>query len=272
MSIAFIGNTLSSSLKVTISTTTITTATYNIGDTTAAVSITVSGGKGTYSYSWSQSGIALTINNPSTSSTTFTSLGTSGTTYAICKVTDTTTGATAPSQACTLNWGTAPQSVVISGGVTFNNTAQAPTLTSTPTTPAATTSNTFTNAGTYYSSNMTITLGLGYYLGTFSGSMNIPKATITVSAARLLQTTTYRIRISGLSGQICNMYGDTSGTSSGTIGYISTVTLNGAPLEVTTWDLAEGVAYFYANYNGKAYNTGDYNSNLTTPAVFSLGP
>jgi hypothetical protein len=80
------------------------------------------------------------------------------------------------------------QNVVISGLATYTDNPNTPNLTGTPSTPAPTTSNTFTNAGTYTSSDMTIVPGPGYTLGTVTGSYLVNKAVLTIASSNASMT------------------------------------------------------------------------------------
>jgi len=179
---AFFGNMLIA-LKNSISASTLSAA----GNaTTTSVTATVSGGRGTYTYLWTQSGTTCTITTPTAASTTFIGSSVAGTTTILCQTSDTITGNMLQTDSCTITWTAVPQNVVISGTVTYNGSAQAYTLTGTPSTPAPSgIPASFTNAGTYvYPTNITsITPGSGYTLGSVTGSFAINRATISGTAA-----------------------------------------------------------------------------------------
>ena len=80
------------------------------------------------------------------------------------------------------------QKIVISGLATYTDNPNTPILTGIPSTPAPTTSNTFTNAGTYTSSDMTIVPGPGYTLGTVTGSYLVNKAVLTIASSNASMT------------------------------------------------------------------------------------
>lgn len=178
---AFFGNMLVA-LKTGISATTLSAV---ANATTSSITASVSGGRGTYTYLWSQSGTSCTIGTSTSASTTFTGSSVAGTTTVYCNIKDTITGNTLNTDTCVITWTAVPvtQNVVISGSVTYNGAPQAYTLTGTPSTPAPSgTPSTFTNVGTYvYPTNISITAGSGYTLGTVSGSFVISAPTLTVS-------------------------------------------------------------------------------------------
>jgi len=80
------------------------------------------------------------------------------------------------------------QKIVISGLATYTDNPNTPNLTGIPSTPAPTTSNTFSNAGTYTSSNMTVVPGPGYTLGTVTGSYVVNKAVLTIASSNASMT------------------------------------------------------------------------------------
>jgi hypothetical protein len=103
---------VTSSLKTTISTTSISTGR---SSTTSSISVTATNsGGGTLTYSWRITGANATINTSSTSSTTVTGLGVTGTTELYCNITNSVTGVTYPSPTCIITWAaTAPNAPTI---------------------------------------------------------------------------------------------------------------------------------------------------------------
>lgn len=168
------------SLKTGISPTTLSAV---ANATTSSVTASVSGGRGTYTYSWVLSGVSCTITSPTAATTTFTGSSVTGNTSVYCVIADTITGNTLITPTCTITWTAIPisQSVVISGGpVVYNGAARAYTLTGTPASPAPSgIPSTFTDAGTYNSTNISITPGSGYTLGSVTGNFVINPATIS---------------------------------------------------------------------------------------------
>jgi hypothetical protein len=177
---AFFGNMLIA-LRTGISATTLSAV---ANATTSSLTASVSGGRGTYTYSWVLSGVGCTITSPTAATTTFTGSSVTGNTSVYCAITDTITGNTLNTPTCDITWTAipTPQNVVISGGpVTFNGAARAYTLTGTPASPAPSgTPSSFVDAGTYvYPTNISITPGSGYTLGSVTGSFTISPATIS---------------------------------------------------------------------------------------------
>jgi hypothetical protein len=111
-------------------------------------------------------------------------LSVAGSTTIYCTVTDTWTGVKSVTSNCVITWPvqTITQDIVISGSPTYNGSGQAYTLT--PSTGPAPTGSpaSFTNAGTYNSTNITFTPSAGYVVGTVTGSFTINKATISGTA------------------------------------------------------------------------------------------
>jgi hypothetical protein len=177
---AFFGNMLIS-LKTGISATTLSAV---ANATTSSLTASVSGGRGTYTYSWVLSGVGCTITSPTAATTTFTGSSVTGNTSVYCAITDTITGNTLITPTCGITWTAIPisQNVVISGGpVTYNGVARAYTLTGTPASPAPSgTPSSFVDAGTYvYPTNISITPGSGYTLGSVTGNFVISPASIS---------------------------------------------------------------------------------------------
>ena len=176
---AFFGNMLIA-LRTSISVTTLSAV---ANATTSSVTASVSGGRGVYTYLWNSSGTGCTITSPTAATTTFTGSSTAGSTSVYCAITDTITGNTLNTPTCGITWTAVPvsQNVVIGGGpVTYNTLARSYTLTGTPATPVPTGNPPqFINAGTYTSSQITVTPGSGYVLGSVTGSFVISRAPIT---------------------------------------------------------------------------------------------
>ncbi len=121
---------VTSSLKTTISTTSISTGR---SSTTSSISVTTTNtAGGTLTYSWRITGSNATINASSSSSTTVTGLGVTGTTELYCNITNSVTGVTYPSPTCIITWAaTAPSAPTIgvssSGDKSFTINWTAPT-------------------------------------------------------------------------------------------------------------------------------------------------
>jgi hypothetical protein len=150
------------------------------------------------------------------------------------------------------------QNVVISGLATYTDNPNTPTLTGTPSTPAPTTSNTFSNTGTYTSSNMTIVPGPGYTLGTVTGSYVINKATITGTVANPSLTYTGSSQSAEIFSRINGAFtgstsisginvGSYTTTISGTENYTGSVT---GTLTITPATLTATTTTGSATYNG----------------------
>jgi hypothetical protein len=176
---SFFGN-MMIALRTGISATTLTAV---ANATTSSVTASVSGGRGVYTYLWTSSGTVCTITTPTAATTTFTGSSTAGSTSVYCAITDTITGNTLNTPTCGITWTAVPvsQNVVIGGGpVIYNTLARSYTLTGTPATPVPTGNPPqFINAGTYTSSQITVTPGSGYVLGSVTGSFVISRAPIT---------------------------------------------------------------------------------------------
>ena len=221
------------SLKVTISATTLSAV---ANATTSSITAGVSGGRGTYTYSWVSSGTGCTITSPTAATTTFTGSSVTGNTSVYCAIRDTITGNTLNTDSCTITWTSIPvpvtQNVVISGGpVTYNGAARSYTLTGTPASPAPSgTPSTFTDAGTYNSTNISITPGSGYTLGSVTGNFVINPAPISGTAANATLTFNNSqqsaVVITNLSPENATYTGSLSalGTNAGT--YTSSITGN----------------------------------------------
>jgi len=180
-------------MNISLSASTLTAAA-NANTSTVTATVSNSNG-GTLTYSWQQSGTVCTIPFPSAASTYFSGAGTAGSTTVFCNIRNSVTGVTTSSPTCIITWTAVAvsQNVAISGTVTYNNAAQAYTLTGTPASPAPTGSpSSFTNVGAYtYSTNITsITPGAGYTLGTVSGSFTINRKVITSYSASYLYLST----------------------------------------------------------------------------------
>jgi hypothetical protein len=188
MAAALIGNIMMSNIRTSISATTATGVTSDSNQVLASnILANPTLGSGNYTYQWSQSGTTITFTAATSNSTncTYGSLSVSGSTTIFCTVTDTWTGVKSVTSNCVITWPvqTITQNIVISGSPTYNGSGQAYTLTAS-TGPAPTGSPaSFTNAGTYNSSNITLTPSAGYVIGTVTGSFTINKATISGTAA-----------------------------------------------------------------------------------------
>lgn len=247
MARAFNGN-LMIALQTSISTTSLSTT---ANSTTSSVTASVSGGRDTYTYLWVSSGTSCTITNPTSATTTFTGSSVTGTTNIYCAITDTITGNTLNTDECIITWTTISQNVVISGVVIFTGTTQAYTLTGTPATPAPSgTPPSFINAGTYtYPTNITsITPGIGYNLGSVSGSFVISRRSITAMSFTLngVAFTTNQSRTAGTNYTIA----------------VSSVTPSGA-----TYSPSSIVRSAAGTYSLTSSGTGNYQGSFTSPTL-----
>lgn len=186
MSAALIGNIMVSNIRTNISATTATGVTSGANQVLASnILANPTLGSGNYTYQWSQSGTAITFTAATSNSTncTYSSLSVSGSTTIYCTVTDTWTGVNSVTSNCVITWPvqTITQNVTISGSGTYNGSGQAYTLTAS-TGPAPTGSPaSFTNAGTYNSSNITLTPSAGYVIGLVTGSFTINQKQLTIT-------------------------------------------------------------------------------------------
>ena len=252
---AFFGNMLIA-LRTSISATTLSAV---ANATTSSVTASVSGGRGVYTYLWTSSGTGCTITSPTAATTTFTGSSTAGSTSVYCAITDTITGNTLNTNSCTITWTAIPvpvtQNVVISGGpVTYNTLARSYTLTGTPATPVPTGNPPqFINAGTYTSSQITVTPGSGYVLGSVTGSFVISRAPITGMSFTLngASFTTAQTRTAGTTYTIA----------------VSSVTPSGATYSPTS--LTASTA---GSYSLSSSGTGNYTGTRTSPVLTITSP
>ena len=259
---AFFGNMLIA-LKVTISPTTLSAV---ANATTSSVTANVSGGRGVYTYLWVSSGTGCTITSPTASTTTFTGSSVVGNTSIYCAVTDTITGNTLNTDTCSITWTAIPisQSVVISGGpVTYNGAARAYTLTGTPASPAPSgTPSTFTDAGTYNSTNISITPGSGYTLGSVTGNFVINPASISGTAANTIVTFNGSLQsavvITGVSPAGATYSGSLSASGTNAGSYTSSITgtgnytgtINGGTLTINPVSISGTATNQSVTFNG----------------------
>lgn len=97
-----------SSLKTTISTTSVSAGRTS---NTSTISVTATNiGGGTISYSWQQSGTTCTIPFPTASSTYFSNAASTGSTTVYCNITNPVTGTTYSSPSCVITWSAAAPS------------------------------------------------------------------------------------------------------------------------------------------------------------------
>jgi hypothetical protein len=186
MATPLIGNIIVSNITTSISA---TTATGIVSGATQVLASNILAnptlGSNNYTYQWTQTGTPITFTAATSNSTncTYNSLSVAGSTTIYCTVTDTWTGVQSVTANCVITWPvqTITQNIVISGSPTYNGSGQAYTLTAS-TGPAPTGSPaSFTNAGTYNSSNITLTPSPGYVVGTVTGTFTINKANLSVS-------------------------------------------------------------------------------------------
>jgi hypothetical protein len=255
---AFFGNMLIS-LKTGISATTLSAV---ANATTSSLTASVSGGRGTYTYSWVSSGIGCTITSPTAATTTFTGSSVTGNTSVYCAITDTITGNTLITPTCTITWTAIPvpvtQNVVIGGGpVTFNGAARAYTLTGTPDSPAPSgTPSSFVNAGTYvYPTNISITPGSGYTLGSVTGSFTISRLSISSMSFTL----------NGAS--FTGAQSRTAGTS-----YTIAVLSSSVNPSLATYSPASLTASTAGSYSLTSSGTGNYQGSFTSPVLTLTAP
>jgi len=186
MATAFIGNLLISNINTVISASTATGQNNGSGGQNLATPISANTtlGSGNYAYQWSQSGTSITFSAATSSSTnvTYSSLSVSGSTTIFCTVRDIWSGVQVVTGTCVITWPvqSITQNIVISGSVTYNGSGQVYTLT--PSTGPAPTGSpaSFTNAGTYNSTNITLTPSAGYVIGTVTGSFTINKRQLSI--------------------------------------------------------------------------------------------
>jgi hypothetical protein len=176
-----------SSLRTGISTTSVSAGRSGITSSVTASASNNNGG--TLSYLWKTTGNTVTINTPSSSSTTVTGGGVAGLTDLYCDITNSVTGVTTSTPICVITWNPATSITSVTWSISsattsrYNGTARSVTVVLVS--PVGATYNlattTATNAGSIAS---TILTGTGEYDGTFtSPNLTIEPETITLSSS-----------------------------------------------------------------------------------------
>jgi hypothetical protein len=183
---AFFGNIMSSLI------TGISTTSLSVGRSATTSSITAgvsNPNSEILTYLWKTTGNTVTINTPSSSSTTVTGGGVAGLTDLYCDITNTRTGVTYSTPSCIITWNPVTSIISVTWSIAsattsaYNGAAQSVTVVSVDPTDAtySLTTTTATNAGSIAS---TILTGTVDYDGTFtSPNLTIDTSTITIAAS-----------------------------------------------------------------------------------------